>query len=302
MTVIKEIIKPTYKLFKDDAIFRLNKLSEQGIKYHLVGFSPPFDSLFSYSDSKQDMGNSKSKELFYLHTRFFIAQLEKVVHDGRLVFVHIKNGSKTITSHGEQGLQDLCGAYRALMEERDFIWWDEITINKSAEKAVSRKPIPVMMHGTAIKDTLKTRHSIPDKILIFKKRGENKIPVPLKENVDFAGWCAFEDGVWMDIKETDVFRLDGKQAFRLAKDKKDERHLTPTQTEVYRRMMLMYMNYGESFLDPFVGSGTAFHIGLPMDIKVTGIELKDSYFDLSELVARKTAEQIDFLSRSPELF
>ena len=301
---MKKIITDTYEHYNNDAINQLADFAKQGRKFGLSVFSPPFSSLYSYSNSKQDMGNSKSNNLFYLHTRFFLAQLEKVIEDGRMVCVHLTNGTKTITSDGEQGLVNITGAYTALFEEFDFVWWSEININKSAAKAASKKPIPPLMFGTLQKDSTKCRQALTDKILIFKKRGDNKTPVTPVQNgdIDFDTWCKWADGVWMDIQETDVFRLNGVQAFRLAKDGKDERHLTPTQVEVYRRLIVMYSNPNEEVLDPFVGSGTAYHIGERLGRKVRGIELKESYSDLSERVAKVTKEEVEFLSRQPNLF
>lgn len=300
-----------YKIINGDCIPGMHKLASQGVKFDLSIFSPPFSSLYTYSESNADASNSKSLEEFWLWTRFFASSLEKVMKDGRMVCVHIQDSALTISQNGKQGIYDFSGDFIRLMQEFDFTYWCPITIYKNAAQVVSNSPsaVPPLQFGTLKRNSLKVRTALVDRILVFKKNGESEVPVRPVENgdMDFDTWCAWADGVWMDLKPTDITRTQSRsgskvRAYTLGKGEGDVKHMTPTQREVYRRCMLMWSNPNESIIDPFGGCGTCAEVGLKNKRNTTLCELKGSYADLSELVSSRTKSEINYLQRQPKLF
>jgi hypothetical protein len=53
-------------------------------------FSPPFPSLYAYTSSESDIGNSEDlKGEAKLHLSFFYRQLARIMKPGRVVVVHV---------------------------------------------------------------------------------------------------------------------------------------------------------------------------------------------------------------------
>ena len=304
-------MQDNFEQIQGDAIPIMHQMKEEGKKVDIAILSPPFASLYSYSADGQDMSNCKNIEDFFIHMRFFASAIKDVIKEGRMVCIHLMNGTKTKTHDGTQGLIDLCGATVRVFQEFGFHWHSDIVIKKSAMRAVENKPIPPLMFGTIKRNSLSCRMSISDRVLVFRN-GDSDDCIPVKpvenEEIDFDTWCNWADGVWMDIDEKDVVKMKSKRsknkvsAFRYAKGKGDEKHLTPTQREVYKRCLVLYSNPNETLLDPFSGSGTCFDVGLEMGRKVIGIDLKESYNELSTEVGRITVDKIEYFNNQSTLF
>lgn len=304
------VIKAEYEHYFNDALEQFEIWRNEGRKFPLVAFSSPFPQLFAFSDDKADLGNTISNEDFYLNLRFFFSGLSHVVEDGRMVICHLMNGINTKGRDGEISLNDSRGDFIRIAKEFDFVHWGEVFIKKDPRIPAQRKKTQQLMFGTLKKNALKTRPALVDNIIILKKKGESDTIVnPVdRGDVTFDTWCEWASGVWDNVSEGDVLKTlskDGKSLINMhpfAKDNKDEKHITPTQLEFYRRCILMYSNPKEEVLDPFMGSGSAFKVALELNRKPVGIEVKESYFNLALKVAEKTVKEIAALKRQPTLF
>jgi DNA modification methylase len=113
--------------------------------------------------------------------------------------------------------------------------------------------------------------------------------------------------IWQDILESDVLRLNGKQAHVMGRMDEDEKHLCPLQNGVVTRLLLMYSNQGERVLDPFSGQGTTGYWSIKHGRYYVGCELKESYWRLSERVideaesAAKEFDMFEFMANKREL-
>ena len=104
-----------------------------GIPNESVGFgihSPPFASLYTYSNSDRDMGNSKDSDQFFEHYRFLIGELLRVTKPGRNCSVHCMNLPTSKTHHGFIGIQDFRGDIIRAFVQAGWIYHSEVCIWK----------------------------------------------------------------------------------------------------------------------------------------------------------------------------
>ena len=86
VNVLDQYVSDRVSLYNGDSVEVLKGLPDNCIHYAI--FSPPFSSLYTYSNSDRDMGNSASDEQFNTHFKFLISELARVIMPGRLVSVH----------------------------------------------------------------------------------------------------------------------------------------------------------------------------------------------------------------------
>lgn len=58
MDVINQELKDTYAIYNGDSVELIKDLKDNSVDYSI--FSPPFASLYTYSNSDRDMGNHSS--------------------------------------------------------------------------------------------------------------------------------------------------------------------------------------------------------------------------------------------------
>jgi DNA modification methylase len=200
-----------------------------------------------------------------------------------------------------------------MFENCGFWLHSEFTIWKDPLLAAVRTKAIGLAHKQVTKDMSMIRMGLSDKVMVFKKPGENKIPIQLKDRrftsyipmhdhdnfprtVDgfneFWGfdpeskyskdeqyshqvWQRYASPVWMDIDVTNVLQ------YTTARDKNDEKHICPLQLDVIERIILLYSNEGETVFSPFGGIGSEGVQALRMGRKSISIELKKSYFDIN---------------------
>jgi hypothetical protein len=296
-------------IYKGDSIRIMEQMKLSGIKVDFSAFSPPFLSLYTYTNLSEDLGNVRSPNEFFMHLRFFTKALSHVIKEGRMTCIHLAQGVETKTSHGKIGLKDIRGAFIRIFEEYGFTYWGETVIDKDPQLVAIRNKTQQLMYGTLKKDALKCRPALTDVVLIFKQKGESEVPVKpvLNNEFDFKKWVETAHGVWYDITESDVLRLkdrNGKNkiAYKEGKDTNDEKHLTPTQIPFYERLIQLYSNPNEIVFDPFGGSGTAAYVSEKLGRNSIICELKETYQELNERAAKLGETERNYMMRTPTLF
>lgn len=249
-------------------------------------FSPPFASLYTYSDSERDMGNCRSDDEFFLHFEFLIRELYRVIKPGRCVSVHCMDLPTSKERHGHIGVRDFSGDIIRAFERRGWIYHSRVTIWKDPVTAMQRTKAIGLLHKQLKKDSCISRQGIADYVVTFRKPGAN--PDPVSGELDhFAGdpatfqntghlsidiWQRYASPVWMDINPSRTLQKDS------ARDEKDERHICPLQLDVIERCVQLWSNPGDTVLSPFMGIGSEGYVSLQLDRRFVGVELKDSYF------------------------
>lgn len=237
-------------------------------------FSPPFADLFTYSDDPQDMGNCADLAEFMVHFDFLIAEIARVMMPGREVAVHCVDLLSTKWKHGKIEFQDFSGEIIRAFWKRGFLFHSRICIWKSPVTEMQRTKAHGLLYKTLKADSCDSRVGCADYLLVFRKPGENPIPVtkdPATFPVDL--WQEYASPVWMTVDQGNVLNRDG------ARDEKDERHICPLQLDVIERTVALWSNPGELVYSPFAGIGSEGYQALKMGRKFVGSELKESYFE-----------------------
>lgn len=285
--VINQTITDNYSLYHGDCCEVIRGIPDESI--HFSVFSPPFASLYTYSNSERDMGNSSDYEQFNRHFKFLISELYRVTKPGRLVSVHCMNLPTTKQHHGQIGIQDFRGDIIRDFQSVGFIYHSEICIWKDPVTAMQRTKAIGLLHKQLVKDSTISRQGIPDYVCTFRKPGDN--PEPVAGELDwFAGdastfrptgrlsidiWQRYASPVWMDINQSNTLQ------HRSARESNDERHICPLQLDVIERCLQLWSNPGDVILSPFAGIGSEGFVSLKLDRKFIGIELKESYYNLA---------------------
>ncbi len=240
---------------------------------HFSVYSPPFQSLYTYSNSERDMGNCRTSGEFWEHYRFLIRETFRVMMPGRLVSIHCMNLPSSRVRDGYIGIRDFRGDIIRAFEEVGFIYHSEVCIWKDPVTAMQRTKALGLLHKTIRKDSAMSRQGVPDYLVTMRKPGENPERVShTSEDFPVQLWQQYASPVWMDINPSDTLQ------YRSAREHNDERHICPLQLEVIRRAVKLWTNPGDTVWSPFAGIGSEGFVALEMGRRFVGSELKGSYY------------------------
>lgn len=257
-----------WHLMLGDSCERLGDIPDDSV--HLSVYSPPFASLFTYSPSLRDLGNSASREEFFQHYGFIIRENLRVTVPGRIACVHVQQLTTSKSTHGVIGLTDFRGEVISAYRDAGWIFHGEVTVNKDPQAQAIRTKAQALMFVTKNRDSSKTRPALADYLLMFRKPGDN--PVPIKTDVTNEEWIDWAQPVWLDIKETNTLNA------RVARDDADERHICPLQLDFIERCVRLWSNKGERVFTPFAGIGSEVWVARKLGRYGIGCELKPSYW------------------------
>ena len=267
-----EVNNPKYRIMLGDSVERINDVDDESVD--LSVFSPPFLSLYTYTPTERDIGNSKTEKEFYGHFNFIIDGLLRVTKPGRNCCVHVAQVPAMLARDGYIGLKDFRGKTVAAFEGRGWIFHGEITIDKCPQAQAIRTHSKGLSFGQLKKDASWLRPALADYILVFRKPGDNKIPIIPEITND--QWIEWARPVWYGIRESNTLNVaEGRSC-------EDERHICPLQLETIERCVSLWSNKGETVFSPFMGIGSEGYQSLLLDRKFIGIELKKSYFEAAK--------------------
>lgn len=258
----------SWRLMLGDSCERLAELPTDSIDMSV--YSPPFASLFTYSPSLRDLGNSSSREEFLGHYAFILAEVFRVTKPGRLSCVHVQQLTTSKAMHGVTGLSDFRGEVIRAHQAAGWTFHGEVTVNKDPQAQAIRTKAHALMFVTKNRDSSGTRPGLADYLLLFRKPGDNAVPI--KTDVTNEEWIDWAQPVWMDIRETNT--LNG----RSGRAEQDEKHICPLQLDFIERCVRLWSNLGETVLSPFAGIGSEGYVSVKHGRKFIGCELKPSYW------------------------
>lgn len=273
----------SWHLMLGDSCERLTEIPENSAD--LSVYSPPFASLFTYSPTPRDLGNSASREEFLTHYGFIIRENLRVTRPGRLACVHVQQLTTSKATHGVVGLTDFRGEVIRAYMDNDWIFHGEVTVNKDPQAQAIRTKAQALMFVTKNRDSSKTRPALADYLLLFRKPGENEVPI--KTDVTNEEWIDWAQPVWLDIKETNTLNV------RAGREQADERHICPLQLDFIERCIRLWSNPGETVLTPFAGIGSEVFVARKLGRHGVGIELKPSYWRTAVDNLRRLDAELD---------
>ena len=269
MNCIDQVVTDRYTAIHGDCVEALSGLPDACIGYSI--FSPPFASLYTYSNSPRDMGNVRDDAEFFAHFDFLIAQLRRVMKPGRNISFHCMDMPSSKERDGVIGLKDFPGNLLRAFERHGFIFHSRVTIWKDPVTAMQRTKALGLLHKSVRENSAMCRQGIADYLITVRSPGEcervthgPEYPVEL--------WQKVASPVWMDINPSDTLQ------YMSAREHDDERHIAPLQLEVIRRGVMLWTNPDDIVLSPFMGIGSEGYVSLEMGRRFVGIELKASYY------------------------
>ena len=272
MDILEQVVSNKYAIYHGDSVEITNNIPDDSIHYTI--FSPPFASLYTYSNSDRDMGNCKGDDEFYTHFKFLAEELYRITMPGRLLSFHCMDLPLMKQRDGVIGLKDFPALMLKIFQDCGFIYHSKVTIWKNPVTEMQRTKALGLLHKQIKKDSSMSRQGLPDYVITVRKPGENPERITHTDATFPVGvWQNYASPVWMDIRQSDTLQRKSARA------EKDERHICPLQLEVIQRCIELWTNPNDIVFDPFGGIGSTPYVALLMGRRAISSELKDSYFE-----------------------
>lgn len=293
MNVLDQAFGNGWAIYNGDSCEVLRGVPENSIHYSIT--SIPFASLYTYSNSDRDLGNSRTYDEFAEHYRFLGAEWYRIMMPGRLVSIHCMNLPAMKERDGYIGVKDFRGDVIRWMQASGFIFHSEVCIWKNPVVEMQRTKALGLLHKQIKKNSCMSRMGIPDYVVTFRKPGDNpeptehtneSYPVDKWQQVASPVWDEYPAPVWWDINQSATLQRNSARA------DKDEKHICPLQLPVIERCIDLWTNPGDIVLDPFDGIGSVGYQALKMGRRHVGIELKDTYYAQAVANLRKAESEI----------
>lgn len=278
MNVKDQYITDRYAMYCGDTTEIIGGVDNNSVG--LIVYSPPFSSLYTYSNSDRDLGNSRNDEEFFMHFDYIVEELYRILMSGRIMAVHCMNIPAMKERDGYIGIKDFRGDLIRCFQKHGFIYHSEVTIWKNPVTEMQRTKALGLLHKQIKKDSSKSRMGMPDYIVFMRKQGDNpepithtneSFPVSLWQNVASPAW-EITPPVWDDINQSNTLN-------RMFSDEESEKHIAPLQLDVIERIVNLYSNPNDIVFTPFMGIGSEVYQSVKMGRRAMGIELKDAYFE-----------------------
>lgn len=314
--VIDQKVTDEYAIYHSDCVEVLGEMPDDSLHFSIS--SPPFSSLYSYTDATEDMSNVRTNEEFIENMNFMVKELFRAMMPGRIVAFHCMNLPSSIERDGFIGIKDFRGDLIRLYERNGFIFHSEVVIWKDPLIAATRTHALGLAHKQIVTDSAMCRTGIPDYLIAMRKPGKNPEPVshlpagftrwigrpedepraekknePKTNKYSHYVWQNYASPVWMDIDPSDTLQRDS------AREDADSRHICPLQLTVIRRAIELWSNPGDVVFSPFAGIGSEGYVALEERRRFVGAELKESYWrnacaNLESAIERRTQGKLDF--------
>lgn len=313
MNVKEQLHAESYSIYNGDCMDVIPQLPDDSID--LCIYSPPFAGLYIYSSDKRDMSNNESFEDFLIQYEFLVKEISRTLKPGRICAVHCQD---IITQTTKHNLWDFPHEVIKLHLKYGFTYNNRITIWKEPLEVRMRTMVQSLTHKNIVEDSTRCFTAIPDYVLIFRKGGENKIPVTHKNGLtdfEYFGetpflpmheeqygkyeffrkkWQNFDGDpalnklahiTWQRYASSVWDDIRGKNVlpFKDTKEEDDEKHVHPLQLDVIDRLVTLYSNINEVILTPFMGVGSEVYSPVSLGRKAIGVELKESYFKQAKI-------------------
>lgn len=290
MNCLDQTISDNFALYHGDCVDVIKGLPSRSVHYSI--FSPPFASLYTYSNSPRDMGNCHSNEEFFYHFGYLIDELARVMQPGRNVSFHCMLLPSIKERDGFIGLKDFRGDLIRAFQSKGFIFHSEVVIWKDPVTAMQRTKALGLLHKSVRENASMCRQGIPDYLITMRTPGDVVERVKhASDDYPVSKWQQVASPIWMDINPSDTLQ------YASARDHDDERHICPLQLEVIRRCIELWTNPGEIVLSPFAGIGSEGYVAMQMGRRFVGVELKEGYYrQASKNIARAVCGTADMFA------
>lgn len=298
--VIDQVHEKDWTIYHGDSCAVMPGIPTNSVHFQIC--SPPFESLYTFSDDPRDVSNNNNAETFWEHYRYIIREQIRICMPGRIMATHCMQLPTSKTRDGFIGMRDFRGEIIRAFQDEGAFFHSEVMIRKDPVSAMQRSKAIGLLHKQICKDSAMSRMAAADYMVMMRKPGDNPEPIagafdayygdeapptgPLwNENsqgrealrpgdpwFSVAVWQRYAESVWTDINQNDVL------SYRCARSEEDERHISPLQLTPIRRCIDLWTNPGDVVFSPFAGIGSELYVAVQMGRKALGCELKGSYF------------------------
>jgi len=294
--VIEQKITDNYAVYLGDCIETMETMKSESI--HLSIYSPPFGGLYHYSSSERDLSNCRSYEEFFEHYKYVVKDIHRLTIPGRNTAVHCMDVPSG--NCGSDHLRDFPGDIIRLHKKLGFNYIARYHVWKEPLGVRNRTMAKNLAHKTIVEDSSKCSVASADYLLVFRKVGENPVPIEHPSGLmEYAGerfvppelleyrgykgsqienryshwiWRQYASAFWDDVRISRVL------PYKKARDEEDEKHIHPLQLDVIERCIILWSNPGEIIFTPFMGIGSEVYCAIQNGRKGIGIELKPTYY------------------------
>lgn len=250
-----------------DCVDGVSSLADNSVD--LSVYSPPFISLYTYTASPMDMGNCASAAEFFEHFGFLQRELLRVTKPGRHTCVHVAQVAAMLERDGYIGLKDFRGQTIQSFIDNGWIFHGEVCIDKDPQAQAIRTKAKGLLFVQMRKDSTWSRPALADYILVFRKPGQNLVPV--QPDISNEQWIEWARPIWYGIRESDTLQVAE------ARGNDDERHICPLQLGTIERVIRLWSNPGDLVVSPFAGIGSEGYEAVRLNRRFHGFELKPEY-------------------------
>jgi len=294
--VIDQELTEHWAIYNGDCIEVMKEMKNESI--HLSVYSPPFGGLYHYSSSERDLSNCRDYDEFFKHYEFVIRELSRLTLPGRMTAVHcmdVPSGNSGIDT-----LVDFPGDIIRMHKDHKFDYIARYCVWKEPLGVRNRTMAKNLAHKTIVEDSSRCSVASADYLLVFRKKGQNKIPIAHPHGLsEYAGerqvpsellayknykgnqienkyshwiWRQYASAFWDDVRISNVL------PYKEARDPEDEKHIHPLQLDVIERCTILWSNPKEIIFTPFMGVGSEVYCAVKNGRKGIGVELKPTYY------------------------
>jgi hypothetical protein len=316
---MNQTVTDSYALYNGDNIEVMRQLPDN--KVGLSVYSPPFAGLYNYSSDPRDQSNCKNYQEFMTNYGFTVAEVARITMPGRISAVHCMDVAGTgngatakmgVGANAGSGLIDFPGDIIRLHEKHGMQFCGRRVIWKEPLGVRLRTMAKGLAHAQLVEDSTLCDVAGADQLLMFRKKGENKIPVTHPSGLhrycgervmpaelqEFRGWKGkqtenrFSHWIWRQYASSfwDDIRIDNVLPYEESRDSDDEKHCHPLQLDVIERAVILWSNPGEIVFTPYMGVGSEVFGAVINGRKGIGAELKATYYRQSVKNMAKSKE------------
>lgn len=300
MNVLDQAEGADWAAYNCDTVEFTAALPDDSIDFSV--YSPPFSSLYIYSESERDMGNVGSHDEFFAAYRHLIRDKLRITRPGRLTAIHVKDlvFYSNSSEKGDRGIFDFTGACVRAHVEEGWTYHRKVTIWRDPVREMQKTKADRLLYKHFREDAARSGGGMPEYLLVFRKWAEGMEEAPKvvhdREDYPLEIWQEWASPVWMNTRETDVLNVGAKND--------EERHLCPMPLDLTMRAVLQYTNRGETVFSPFMGIGSEGVVSLRHGRRFIGTELKPQYFTHAvrnlEQAEATTGSLFDVIVSAPE--
>lgn len=236
-------------------------------------FSPPFPSLFAYTDLAEDIGNSEDfKGEAKLHLSFFFKQLARIIKPGRVCVVHCMQIPILKRTGEGRGTIDFRGLLIRLGQRSGLTFDYDWIVSKNPQVQAQRSHSHALQFASLERDRSVMFGAHGDYLIKFRAPGDNKTKIN-DHSLSKDDWIRWAESCWSwtEIRQTDTLNVSE------GRGEDDTKHICPLQLGVINRLVRLFSMPGEIVFSPFAGIGSEGYEALKLGRRFYGCEIKPEY-------------------------